>query len=210
MLSSYIRVRNTLVGVAVPAAATVLGLALLSPATARADFGPFNRYEAVQAAIKWLDSPYTFPNDCTFYVSQALWDGGLKPTPDWTPRTSDESKLAARNLYNPGPSKAAASADHFKNYMVNSGTATIKEIKWSDNTAGGAELADVIAYDWDSGADGRVDHLAIVTSINSDHYPSVSQHSPTRRDRYWSWDTGADNWIEFSHPGARVYLIHIK
>ncbi|WP_455131931.1 amidase domain-containing protein [Microbacterium aurum] len=184
------------------------------PGTANAEFGPFERLETAKAAVKYIDFPYVIPwSDCTYYVSSALWDGGMAPTEDWTPETSDESKIASSKIVNPGPSKAAAHADTFKNYMRNTGRAVVREVKWSDQSAGSAELADVIAYDWNKadgsiGADGVVDHLAIVTSFTDDGYPLVSQHSPTRLNRYWSYNEGADEFIEFTHPGSRVYLIH--
>jgi hypothetical protein len=145
--------------------------------------------------------------DCTYFVSSALWVGGLPKTADWTNNSWDWNKLASHGWI-PGPTINAAYADAFKNYVVNSRIATIKEVRWSDNTAGGAQLGDVIGYDWDNGADGRLDHLAIVTSLNSQGYPSVTQHSPSRT-RFWSWDPRKGNWIEFAHPGARVYLLHI-
>lgn len=181
---------------------------LLYPTSGHADFDAFERLNTAKAALKFLDTGYTFPNDCTYFVSQALWDGGLPSTADWTPRTSDQSKLASKNVYNPGPSKAAANADIFTKYMQQSGMAVVKPITWSDNSTAGAELADVIAYDWNNGADGVIDHLALITSFTNDHHPNVSQHSPTRRDRYWSWDSDGKNWIEITHKGSRAYLIH--
>ncbi|WP_119699185.1 MULTISPECIES: amidase domain-containing protein [Rhodococcus] len=197
------------------AAACVAGLAapLLYAAPANADtdsVDAFTRYQIASAALKWVDTVYTFPNDCTYFVSQALWDGGIESTADWTPRSSDTSKLASNTFYNPGPTKAAASANHFTDYMRSSGTAEIRPIKWSDNTAAGAQLGDIIAYDWDDGADGKMDHLAIITSFTDDGYPLVTQHSPTRTNRGWSWDPSAGTWIEYSHPGAKAYLIHLK
>jgi Putative amidase domain len=191
----------------------VAGLSLVIPASARA-FDDFDRLQTVEAAKKFYDTaplPFLLSN-CTFFVSQALWDGGLPSTADWTPNSSDPSKLAT-DLLNPGPTKPAADADYFKNYMRNSGRATITEIKWSDNTAGGAQLADVIGYDWDKasggkGSDGVIDHLAIVTGFTSDHYPLVTQHTPSRLDRGWSWDPDNNNWIEKTNPGSRAYLIH--
>jgi hypothetical protein len=105
-------------------------------------------------------------------------------------------------VYNPGPTRAAALTDEFKNHMVRCGKATLTEIKWSDNTAAGAQLADVIAYDWENGADGRVDHLAMVTGFTNDNYPLVTQHSPGRLNRGWSWDPDGNNWIEFTHKGS--------
>jgi Putative amidase domain len=172
-------------------------------------FDAVNRLETVEAAKNLIDAPMMFENDCTYFVSQSLWLGGMPGSPDWTPRSSDQSKLASHSpIYDPGPTKAAANADYFKNYMVDSDKATITRITWSDNTAHGAQLADVIAYDWNGRADGVIDHIAMVTAFTDDGYPLVSQHSPTRLNRGWSWDPDANKWIEFSHPGSRAYLIH--
>ena len=87
--------------------------------------------------------------------------------------------------------------------------ATITELKRSDNTAGGAQPGDIIAYDWNSGADGVIDHLAIVTGSTPEGYPLVSQHTPAQYDRYWSYSESGRDWIENAEKGARVYLIHI-
>jgi hypothetical protein len=165
------------------------------------------------AAVAWAvanetnsnGSPfYAQQRDCTYFVSQALWAGGLSKTADWTNTSTDAGKLALSS-WSPGATIDAASADYFKNYVVNSQIATIKEVSWSDNTAGGAQLGDIIGYDWDS--DGVLDHLAIVTSLNPQGYPTVTQHSPSDT-RYWSWDP-AGNWIQITHPGSRVYLLHV-
>ena len=176
----------------------------------------YNRQQAASWALSNVNSrngsPFFSPSlfsdgkDCTFFVSSALWAGGLPRSADWTDRSTDKSKLASHR-WNPGATKDAADADYFKNYVVNNHIATIKEVSWSDNTAGGAQLGDVIGYDWNGRPDGILDHLAIVTSLNQYGYPSVTQHSPSRT-RYWSWDP-AGNWIQVTHPGSRVYLIHI-
>jgi len=176
----------------------------------------FNRQAAVSWAYAHVNDKESFhPEDCTWYVSQALWAGGLPTSSDWKGKTFNFDKLASRRHY-PGPTKAAVNAQRFRNYVTGSAKlATITPIAWSDNTAGGAQVGDVIAYDWDSpGPDGSIDHVALVTSIKPNGYPLVSQHTPARKDRGWSWDPGANNWIEFSHTykkgkPPKVYLIHI-
>ena len=85
--------------------------------------------------------------------------------------------------------------------------AVLDDIKKQSIDEGIYCLGDVIGYDWKGRPDGILDHLAIVTSLNQYGYPSVTQHSPSRT-RYWSWDP-AGNWIQVTHPGSRVYLIHI-
>ena len=82
-------------------------------------------------------------------------------------------------------------------------------MQWTDVTAGGAQLGDLVAYDWAGAPDGVIDHLAIVTSLDAQGGPSVTQHSPARKSRYWSWDPGANQGIWESRPGSRVYLIHV-
>jgi hypothetical protein len=159
------------------------------------DCGAYNRAAARDWAYAHVGDAERFPaSDCTWFVSQALWAGWLPRTATWTD--------------SPVPSTDAIRADALKNAVISAGYATIREVTWSDNTAGGAQLGDVIAYDWNGAPDGIIDHLAIVTSLNAQGYPSVTQHSPARTDRYWSWDP-AGNWIQYTHPGSRVYLIHI-
>lgn len=147
------------------------------------------------AVVHWQD-PERYPDqDCTWFASQALWTGQLPRTSTWTDQ--------------PAPTVAAIRADALKNALINAGYAEIREVNWDDRTAGGAQLGDLIAYDWAGAPDGVIDHLAIVTSLDSQGAPSVTQHSIARKDRYWSWDPGGNDWIRYTHPGSRVYLIHI-
>jgi hypothetical protein len=191
-----------------------MGTRQLTAATPPASGTIYNRTVAANwARVNWNNpngSRFYGPNrDCTYFVSQALWAGSIPKNADWTDASIDVNKLAARSWI-PGPTKNAALADRLKNYLVDSRIATIQEIKWSDNTAGGAQIGDIIGYDWDGPkADGFMDHLAMVTSLNAQGYPSVTQHSPSRRDRYWSWDEANSKWIQTVKPKSRVYLIHI-
>jgi hypothetical protein len=157
----------------------------------------YHRTAAIGWALAHWGDAERYPNqDCTWFVSQALWAGGLPRTSTWTDQTT--------------PSVAAVRADALKNALTNAGFATISELSWSDNTAGRAQDGDIIAYDWNGRPDGVIDHLAIVTSHDAQGTPSVTQHSPARDTRVWSWDPGAQTSIQVSHPGSRVYLIHIS
>lgn len=163
----------------------------------------YNRTAAVQWAKTHVYDTEQFTNghDCTWYVSQALWAGGLPKSPAWT----SDNAFPSLN-----PPRTATGADYLKNHLVtDTGLATITELSWSDNTAGGAQLGDIIAYDWDNGADGVIDHHAIVTGFTAEGYPLVSQHSLAQLDRYWSYSESSNEWVEKVEQGARVYLIHI-
>ncbi|KXP04866.1 amidase domain-containing protein [Tsukamurella tyrosinosolvens] len=190
--------------------ATAIAISAL-PAAAHADMDIYQRMESARIARENVNTtPYIpWKSDCAYFVSLALWDGGMKSDDDWTPSTSDGSRAASR-LMIPGPSKAAMSADHFVKYMARTGRAVVAPIKWSDNTAGGAKTADVIAYDWENGADGTIDHIAIVTGFASGGYPLVSQHTPAQLNRGWSWSLDAGQWIEYAKPGAKAYLVHFN
>ena len=175
----------------------------------------YNRTTATSWALNNFDkangSRFFKPNsgdDCTYFVSQALWAGGIPKTDNWTNNSVNLNDLASR-LWIPGPTKDAAEADYFKNYVVNNQIATIKQISWTDITAGGAQVGDIIGYDWNAPEDGKLDHVAIVTDVNAAGSRFVSQHSPSQQNRLWSWDSDGKNWIQITHPGARAYLIHI-
>ncbi len=174
-------------------------------------FDEFNRSDAIAFAKKFYNiAPRSFVGtNSAFFVSQALWGGGMSPTPEWSPASSDKAKLAT-GLLNPGPTRAAASPDDFAKFMVSSGRATLKKLDWQDDTAGGAELADIIAYDFVGPADGVVDHLAIVTGFTDDNHPLVTQQAPSRLDREWSWDLAGGQRLQITHRGARAYLLHLN
>lgn len=169
--------------------------------------GTYNRIGAAEHARTFANTINLLPADCTFFVTLSMWDGGgLPQTSEWTLHSTDRSLWASRHLH-PGLTRAAANANDFVRYMEESGTAIVKRIDWADNTASGAMLGDVIAYDWEG--DLVIDHLAIVTSLTWDGHPFVSQHTPNQLDRYWSWSESAGNWIEFAEPGSTAILVHI-
>jgi surface antigen len=178
----------------------------------------YDRYAAVQLARDNVDTPPSFPDDdCTWYVSQALWAGGLPQSDLWTGNSWNWSLQAARSHY-PGPTVDAAQANDLVDYLVTTGIATRIPISWSDNTAANAQPGDIIAYHWNTGEPSdQIDHLAFVTDLNSDGYPDVSQHTPAVT-RYWSWDPGGDGrpagWIQnVDRPDGQdpgVWLIHIN
>jgi hypothetical protein len=177
--------------------------------------GTYDGFGACMWAVNNWDAAPRFLDDCTWFVSQALWEGDLPKSAEWTSASWDPSILAVRDYGSdkgpfayPGPTKDSAYAPALVDYLVSHGLATEHTIRWSDNTAGGARIGDVIAYSWNNPSDGVIDHVAIVTGFNGT-YPLVSQHTERRLNRGWSWDPSAGNWIQYSHPGSVAFLIHI-
>lgn len=182
------------------------------PAEAGSTFNP--EVAAVYARTHALDTP-TYGADCTYFVSQALYVGGLDETARWNFHSTDPNNRGGnRHLDTDSwPTATATVADRLKNYLVNEiKIATIHELDWRVNEVPRAELGDIVAYDWNHGADGIIDHLSMVTGFSETNtqYPLVSQHTPEQRDRGWTWSETSETWIEHASPGARVYLIHFK
>lgn len=162
----------------------------------------YNRAVAQAWARVHVGDPELIKNgDCTWFVSQALWAGGL-------PQSSTWARVSPNPIDRGQPTSTAKFSDQLPRYLASQKLAEISIISWTDNTAHGAQVGDIIAYDWDGVANGTYDHLAIVTGF-SETYPLVSQHTTARWNRGWSWDPSANNWIEYSHRGSAAYLIHI-
>lgn len=175
------------------------------------------------AAASWArgrvyDDPsqLNFDDDCTWFVSRALWAGGLPQSSDWTPMTLDPGKAASKKIgFYPGPTKTAAAADYLKNYLVSSGLATIRELDWSQNDPPDARLGDIIGYDWNGGADGAIDHVMMITNFSAG-YPLVSGHTAPEIDAGWTWSNKFNGWIDQvpqyrnGNNGPRAYLMHIN
>lgn len=164
----------------------------------------YNRAAAVSWALQNAYAPSRFENDCTWYVSQALWRGGLPETADWTAESNNWFKLADKWGGVPGPTKAAASADYLKNALQEAGYGELREVNVGDPSAGGAQLGDVVFYDWNNGPDGEIDHAAIVTAIRGDGTVVISQHSPARPARVWDEHEDHTKLVNL-----RVYVLHI-
>lgn len=166
----------------------------------------YNRQRAVAWAQAHVYSEPTFKGngagDCTWFASQTLWEGGLPKTAEWT---SDNAPFSLH------PPKAGWSTDDFKNYLVNSGLATISELSLKQNAVPEAQPGDVILYDYSKdGAlpDGIVDHAVVITGF-SGQYPLVSGHSIPVSNLGWTYSKVSHTWLDVAHPNTRAYLIHI-
>jgi hypothetical protein len=158
--------------------------------------GAYNRSAAASWALAHVNDAPRYPeDDCTWFVSQALWAGGLAKSVDWS-----DTRYGL-----PYPTWDAVNADYFKNYIASqSGLGTIQQLSTSQKNVPQAQLGDIIAYDWNH--DGKVDHVVIVTSI-SGQYPTISSHT-YRGTQAWDFNS-AGVPLSRATPGYRAYLIHI-
>ncbi|MDP9936860.1 hypothetical protein J2T11_003228 [Paenarthrobacter nicotinovorans] len=189
-----------------------------APATS----GKFDRAKAVRWAKAHINSDQVFGNDCAYFVSRALWEGGLPKSARWDDHTVNPWDMGDRENHFFGPTKAAASSDILKNYLQDRSFGVLRELNFKQNSVPDAQLGDVIFYDWDHGADGFVDHTMIITGFSKDsnskyRYPLVSGHSKPTSDQGWTWSGYKGGWIEEKYremkngsPNqARAYLLHI-
>lgn len=213
-------------GVLLGGVAATAGLLLGVGPAAAAPRDKYDRKAAVEfARAHALDSTdsYLFDNNCTWFVSQALWAGGLPETGKWTSRTLDYDQIAARKHYSRfgGPSKAAANADFLKNYLAKvARVGTLRQLDYGQNSVPDARTGDLIFYDGDlQGADGKVDHVMMITGFSQDsnssyRYPLVSGHSVPALDQGWTWSGARDEWMatDYSRRGKalRAYLMRIN
>lgn len=175
---------------------------------------PDDNHYSPEKAVAWAkahaNDANRFDQDCTWFVSQALWAGGLPKSDDWTDLSTDLSRIP-KNLKKygfPGVTPAARLADDLWLYLIQKGHAEMTLTKWDSDTVKEADLGDIIAYDYDG--NGTIEHLAIVTGIAADGEPNVTQHSPAEVDTYWSWVKSKDKWLREVRPDAKVYLLQIK
>jgi hypothetical protein len=174
------------------------------------------------AAAKWAtaharDTP---PADsaCTWFVSQALWAGGLATSTTWTSAGHHGGRRR------PG-SQTAWYTPSFVNYIrATYPRSTYTELNFRANAVPAARPGDVIVYAWDGGASvsktSSLDHASVVVDIASGQYPEVAEwsisdlgpfgraSSYTKRGCTWSQKSHA--WLQSKHPKVQAFLLHIN
>jgi putative amidase-like protein len=171
------------------------------------------------ATVRWAnaharDTP-PHPASCTWFVSQALWAGGLPKTDAWT-----SSGSHGRFQKRPGTVAAWAVPD-FVNYILQQyPRSTFTQLNLRGNKVPAAQPGDVIAYDWYGKSSTRnrsnLQHLSVVTGIARGEYPTVSEWSifdgtePTPYvSRGWTWSEKNHEWLQEEFPQVQAFLLHI-
>lgn len=168
----------------------------------------YNRTAAVNWALANAQDPQGSGALCTWFVSQALWAGGMSRTPSWTTGTYSATWVQGLVSYLQA------------NYSV---TWTNITSDLTTNAVPAAEPGDIIVYNWNDGGT-PYDHMSFVVDIAPGQYPEVSEwgqfsfnlwdkisnpSSPYVK-RGWTWSAMAHEWLQQEHPGMQVYLLHIN
>lgn len=177
----------------------------------------YDRAGAVDYAESWWYSCNTadgqcYGNDCAAFVSKSMhWGGGLpyvgyglSPSNSgywwnrWTAYLgwdNSQSWSVANTLYN------------FLNSHYGSWYGTKVGTSVTSNTT--LSTGDVIFYDWEN--DGHMDHVSIVTALDSTDPVTASwgdlvdAHSNSRHHAFWTL-----NYLNSKRNTTQIYLIHVS
>ncbi|OPJ57013.1 amidase domain-containing protein [Alkalithermobacter paradoxus] len=126
--------------------------------------------------------------DCANFASQILYEGGkFRKTSTW-------------NYDSSGGSKAWVNAQAFKNYMINSGRASVIAYGTYDKVYKASYKllpGDFVAYE----KNGKITHISVATGADSKGYSLVNCHN-TDRHRV-PWDLG------WSNKGIKFWLVRV-
>jgi hypothetical protein len=179
----------------------------------------FNR----QATLAWAtahaqDRP-GYEAACTWFVSQALWAGGLPKTSAWTSVGSHGSHL--KNSWRPG-TPAAWAVPSFLSYIMGAFPhSTLRKLNFSpqSNSVPDAQIGDVIAYDWYGHSSvlayAYMQHLALVVGFDKNHSPRVAEWgtnglNPTPYpSRFWTWSKLKNEWLADEYSHVQAFILHI-
>ncbi|GAB3053370.1 hypothetical protein GCM10027053_12250 [Intrasporangium mesophilum] len=111
-----------------------------------------------------------YPEDCTNFVSQALYAGGwaMVRSDFWPANRSDPYNWFCDGKDSTSASYSWTGANNLKNFMINSGRVRWLSSIWSLGNG------DCLGYDWTN--DHSVDHWAMCTGHDSAGKPLMTQH----------------------------------
>lgn len=166
---------------------------------------PFDR----EATASWAknhaegDQPLLYAS-CTWFVTNALWAGGLPKNPKWT---DEGSRGRIRKV--PGTVAATAVQPFLDQLFHTFPGSQLKQLSMTQNRVNEAQVGDLIVYSWEG---TTWDHLAIITDITDDGYPLVSEWGvpgAKYETRGWTWSKKNENWLQADNPDMQAALVHI-
>lgn len=152
---------------------------------------------------------------CTWFVSQALWAGGLPQDGTWNGRDNGYGDTRPVN-----GTQTAWNVDLLVDYLQSHYDITAVDLtdNFTTNAVPQAQIGDVMVYHWGTGGDDG--HLAFVTNIAPGSYPEVSEWGtgkwfggwgPTGYwKRGWTYSNNNGEWLQAKYPNVRATLLHFN
>jgi hypothetical protein len=184
----------------------------------------FNRSAAVAWAKAHAEDTPPADSACTWFVSNALWAGGL-PDSSATPWNSFAFHRGRIRNY-PG-SLTAWSTPLFVSYIRKTfprSTYTELDLRAGHTNVPAAHPGDVILYDWNGKSSvknwSNLDHAALVMwDAPHSQYPEVAEWGAddflawgvavNYKSRGWTWSKVSNKWLQEKHPNTKAFLLHI-
>jgi len=186
----------------------------------------YNRQAAVDWALENAEDQAPASASCTWFVSNALWQGGLAKTPEWTsdgtlggPLHGDYQAYVENVQPLPG-TQTAWNAEDLLSYLRNTyPDSTWENIDFSSNNndPADAQIGDLVFYNWGTGE--GVSHVAIVTKIEPSGYLDVTDWSTYEDDgtrpspvemRGVTYSAVHNTWLQNRYPNVSAHLLHIN
>jgi hypothetical protein len=180
------------------------GTATATP-TSTATTGYSGAKAASYANLYWSSYNPAYPSfanqggDCTDFVSQALYAGGIvmRPSP---PYSGNASWFMISNGGQWSYSAPWVNANDNNIFLVQhlpgvTQVASYVGVQPGQNVASHASQGDVVLYDWNN--DGIYDHEALISTIDGQ---AVDAHTSDRHDQYWTL-------AQFNTQWATTHLI---
>lgn len=178
----------------------------------------FDRQRAVNWALANAQDQPPSNGSCTWFVSQALWQGGLRKTDEWTSAGAYGNKFKTALLGSElSGTYDAWNVPAFMDYMRETYEgSTFRELNFSENAVPDAQIGDVIFYDWGKGE--GISHATIITNIAEGQYPEISEWSVQPDGtlpspyvkRGWTYSELSHHWLQWKYPHIKAYLLHIE
>jgi hypothetical protein len=189
-----------------------------APTLALEDGVTFNRHAAVAWATEHFNDPQAYPAACTWFVSLALWAGGLPQTPLWTSAGSHGHPWSKR----PGSVAAWCLPEFLACILSGYPRSTLRQLPLSPTTQSvpDAQLGDVILFDWRGQSTALewtyLRHAALIVDFAAGHGPLVAEWAIDGRkpntcpSRFWTWSARSREWLAVKYPRAQAFLLHIE
>ena len=168
----------------------------------------YNRDAAVSWALQHARDAQPGWDACAWFVSNALWRGGMRQTSQWN------GSISRFTL--PG-TKTATVARDLTNYLrwVQKPAPRWRRMNFYTNAASLARRGDLIAYDWKG--DGHIDHMTIIVRIAPGQYPEVSEWGTMHPrasyiKRGWTWSVKDKSWLTEldRYKNVQAWLLHFE